>query len=158
MTVEMASFQPVPRMGLEALSPRSELTPELWTNINDEFQERLKLLETEIRRQMPGVQVTTGRTKGENFFLFSYCTFSMPGSAIDPVVVGITFTPAHSDVAVAADASGEQTGDLIFSTPIKTVANSREELLATARTSAWERCQSAAAIVAAIQEASRMVD
>ena len=70
----------------------------------------------------------------------------------------MTFTPAHPGVTVEADVSGEQTGDWISSVPSKTVANSREELLAAARESARKLCQSVEAIVAALKDPSRRVE
>ena len=158
----VASFQPVARKEhldrLAALPPRLAFTPELWTKVHDEVQEQLVLLETEVRRKVPGIQVTTGRTTGAQFLLFSYRTFSMRDSALDPVVVGMTFTPAHEGVTVEADISGEQTGDWISSVPSKTVAHSREELLAAARESARRLCQSAEAIAAALKDPSRRIE
>lgn len=158
----VASFQPVARKEyldrLAALPPRPAFTPDLWAKVHDEVQEQLVLLETEVRRKVAGIRVEAGRTKGDQFFLFSYRTFSMPDSALDPVVVGMTFAPAHQGLTVEADVSGEQTGDWISSVPSKTVANSREELLATARESARELCQSAEAIAAALKNPSRRVE
>src|SRR5438067_1673544 len=107
----VASFPPVARMGyldrLAALPPTPAFTPELWTKVHDEVQEQLELLETEVRRKVAGVRVDAGRTKGDMFFLFSYRTSSMPDTALDPVVVGMTFTPEHQGVTVEADVSGE---------------------------------------------------
>jgi len=127
----------------------------LWTEVHEEIQGQLVLLETEVRRKLAGVRVASGRTKGDKFFLFSYRTFSMPDSAVDPVVVGITFTRADQGVTVEADVSGEQTGDSISTLPRKTVANSREELLAAARESGRKLRQSAEAIAAALTNPSR---
>ena len=104
------------------------------------------------------VRVDAGRTEGNRFFLFSYRTFSMPHSTLDPVVAGITFIPARQAVTVEADVSGERTGDWISSVPSKTVANSREELVAVARDSARKLCQSADAIAAALTDPSRRVE
>ena len=158
----VASFQPVARKEhldrLAALPPRLAFTPELWTKVHDEVQEQLVLLETEVRRKVAGVRVDVGRTKGDKFFLFSYRTFSMPDSALDPVVVGMTFTPAHQGVTVEADVSGEQTGDWISSVPSKSVANSRDELLAAAREATRQLCQSATAVAAALRDPSRRVE
>ena len=155
----VVSFQPVARKEyldrLAALPPRLAFTPELWTKVHDEVQEQLVLLETEVRRKVAGIRVDAGRTKGDKFFLFSYRTFSIPDSALDPVVVGITFTPADQGVIVEADVSGEQTGDWVSSVPGKTLANSTEELLAAARESARTLCQSAEAITAALTDPSR---
>lgn len=99
-----------------------------------------------------------GRTKGDRFYLFSYLTFSIPGSGLDPVVTGMTFTPADQAVTIEADVSGEQTGDPIFSAPTKCVANSSNELLAAAADSARTLCQSAGAIAAALKDESRRVE
>jgi len=157
-----ASFQPVARKEhldrLAALPPRPAFTPELWAKVHGEVQEQLGLLETEVRRKVAGVRVDAGRTNGDMFFLFSYRTFSMPDSALDPVVVGITFTPAHEGVTVEADVSGEQTGDWIAAVPGKPVAHSREEVLAMACESARKLCQSAEAIAAALQDPARRVE
>ena len=154
-----ASFEPVARKEyqdrLELLPPNSESKSELWNQVHDEFQEQLAPLETAIRQKIDGVRVEPGRTRGEKFFLFSYRTFSIPGSAIEPVVVGLTFTPTHSGVIVEADASGERTGDIISSMPGETLAGERDELLAAARKSAEKLFQSADAIAAALQNASR---
>jgi hypothetical protein len=125
--------------------------------VHDEIQKQLVVLETEVRRNVAGVRVDAGRTKGEKFFLFSYRTFSMPDSAVDPVVVGMTFTPDPQGVTVQADVSGEQAGDQISSVPSKTVTNSREELLAAAGESARRLCRSAPAIAAALRDPSRRV-
>ena len=158
----VASFQPVARKEyldrLAALPPRPVVTAELWTQVHDEVQEQFVLLETEVRRRVAGIRVAAGRTKGDKFLLFSYRTFSLPDSDLDPVVVGMTFTPAHQGVTVEADVSGEQTGDRISSVPSKTVANSSEELLAAARESARKLCQSAEAIAAALTDPSRRVE
>ena len=158
----VASFPPVARKEylerLAALPPKPAFPPELWTMVHDEIQEQLVLLETEVRRKVPGIRVDAGRTNGDNFFLFSYRTFSMLGSTLDPVVVGMTFTPTHQHVIVEADVSGEQTGDWISAVPGKTVANSREELLAGTCELARKLCQSAEAIAAALKDPSRRVE
>lgn len=156
------SFQPVARTTyldrLAALPPTPASTPELWTKVHDEVQDQLVLLETEVRRMVPGIRVIAGRTKGDKFFLFSHRTFSMPDSDLDPVVVGMTFRLAHHCVTVEADVSGEQTGDIILSVPSKTVVNSGEELLAAARELAGKLRQSAEAIAAALTDPSRRLE
>jgi hypothetical protein len=157
------SYRPVARTEhldrLAVLLPISpDTTEQLWSAVDGVVQAQLAILETEVRRQLAGVRVTSGRTQGDRFFLFSYRTFSMPQSGLDPVVVGVTFTPAHLGVTVEADVSGEQTGDIILSAPSKEVAHSREKLLATARDSAESVCQSAEAIAGALNDPSRKVE
>jgi hypothetical protein len=132
--------------------------PELWSEVHEEIQRQLALLETDVRRKLPGVRVDPGRTHGNSFFLFSYRTFSMPDSALDPVVAGLTFTPADQEVTVEADVSGEQTGDWIASVPTKTVVDATEDLLAAVRESARKLCQFAEAIAAALQDSSRRIE
>jgi hypothetical protein len=162
VTLTVASFPPVACYEyldrLCTLPPRPAFTPELWSRLHDEVQEQLVSLETDVRQRVPGIRVTTGRTSGEHFFLFSYRTFFMPDMALDPVVVGMTFTSVDQGVAVEADVSGEETGDCIASVPSTTVANSSEELFAAARESARNLCQSARAIAAALTDPSRRVE
>jgi hypothetical protein len=141
-----------------ALSPKSDGSPDLWTEVHEQVQGQLAFLEREVCRRLAGVRVDKGRTKGDRFYLFSYRTFSIPESGLDPVVSGITFTPAQQGVAIEADVSGERTGDCIASVPSKTVAHSRQELLAAASESARKLCQSADAIAAALQNPSRAVN
>jgi hypothetical protein len=140
------------------MSPRPDVPPDLWTEVHDEVQGQLALLETDVRRQVAGIRVDTGRTKGDRFFLFSYRTFSLPDRTLDPVVAGITFTPVREGVTVEADVSGERTGNGISSVPSKTVAHSREELLAAARESARKLRQPAEAIAAALKDPTRTVE
>jgi len=158
----VASFEPVARKEyldrLAALLQSAAITPELWIKVHDEVQAQFDALETEIRRTVSPIRVDAGRTQGESFFLFSYRTFSLPDCSLDPVVVGVTFTPADEKVLVEADVSGEHTGDWISDVPSKSVANSSEEVLAAARESALRLFQSAAAIAAALKDPSRSVE
>jgi hypothetical protein len=141
-----------------AMPLASAVSPDLWTEVHGRVQGELALLESEVRQRVAGVHVDAGRTKGGGFYLFSYRTFSIPDSGLDPVVVGMTFTPVQQEVTIEADVSGEQSGDWISSVPSKTVSKSREELLAAARESARKLCQSAETIAAALKDSSRRVE
>jgi hypothetical protein len=143
---------------LAAFLPSPEPDRELWTEIHEEVQKQLAPLERDVRQRLAGVRVHAGRTRGEWFFLSSYLTFSVPESGLDPVVVGMTFRPAGPGVAVDADASGEQTGDLISDLPSTSVEHSREALLSTVRESAHRLCQSADDIAVALKDPSRRVE
>jgi hypothetical protein len=143
---------------LAAFLPASEPDRELWTEVHEEVQEQLAPLERGVRQRLVGVRVNAGCTKGDRFFLSSYLTFSVPESGLDPVVVGMTFRPAGPGVAVDADASGEQTGDLISDLPSTSVENSREALLSVVRESARRLCQSAGDIAVALKDPSRRVE
>jgi hypothetical protein len=154
-------FQPAargePLDGLAASHAPIELTPESWARVHDDVQEQLGSLEVEVRKRLPAVRAAAGRTRGGAFALFSYRTFSLPGGDIDPVVVGITFTPSGPDVAIEADVSGEQTGDCILSAIHRTAAHSRDDLLAAARDLMRALSTSADAIVAALQDPTRKI-
>lgn len=157
----VAFFPPVARKDhlerLEALPDEAASMRGLWDDLHSEIQEQLAILETEVRQKVTGIRVAAGRTQGEQFFLFSYRTFSIPGSMLDPVVAGVTFVPADQGVAVDADVSGEHNGDGIFLVPSKTVGDSREGLLEAARESARELCRSAEAIAKALADQARIV-
>lgn len=163
MILETAAFRPpVFRTEyldrLEALPDSPALTPALWDEVNRVVQEQLAPLKADVRRKAPEIRVDEGRTQGKQFFLFSYCTFSVPSSDVDPVVAGITFTPTQDGVSVVADVSGEQTGDYIVTVPTKIVGSFKYELLDAARESARMLCQSAEAITAALADVSRKIE
>jgi hypothetical protein len=143
---------------LGALPSTQQLTPGFWDEVHEEFQAGLVPLESEIRHRLPMVQMNAGRTSGREFLLFTYRTFSMPELGLDPVVVGLTFATAGQTVTVEVDVSGEQLGDRISSAHRKTVASSREELLATVRETARNLHQSAGAIAFALTDQTRKVD
>jgi hypothetical protein len=142
---------------LEALPDDPTLTPALWDEVHRVVQEELAPLRANIRRKSPEIRVDGGRTQGRQFLLFSYCTFCAPGGNVDPVVAGITFTFGQEGVTVAADISGEQTGDCIVSLPTRIVGTFGHELLDAARESARTLSQSAEAITAALADASRNI-
>ncbi len=141
----LAVFSP----GLDAREP--------WIELHEGVQEQLAALESDVRQSMSDVRVTSGSTRGKMFLLFSYRTFSLPDSDIDPVVAGVTLTQTDQGVNVEGDVTGEQTGDMIFSPPKRMTPNSHDELLATARESARQLSQSARAIVTALNNPSRGV-
>lgn len=130
--------------------------PDLWAEIHEEAQREWGRLESDVRQVLPAVRVTRGRTSGQHYFLFTHATFSLPGSKVDPVVAGITFSAADEQVAVDADVSGEQTGDVIWPAATQKVSKSKEALVSAARQLAGELVHSAAAIASALQDRSRM--
>ena len=158
----MTGSQPVaPKDSLDrhATQPSNQDgTSDLWTEVHTEVQSQLAILEGEVRRRVPAARATSGRTKGSRFFLFSYRTFAIPDSRLDPVVAGVLFRPADRGVAVEADVSGEYTGDCISPAFSATVANSKEELLTTARQLAQRLLESADVIAAALEDSSRKAE
>lgn len=157
-----ATYLPVARMeNLDRLvvlrEPRASAA-QVWDDVHRKVQAELALLEENVRRKVPGIRVEAGRTQGAQFFLFSYRTFSMPDSEFDPVVAGITFTPADQGVVVHADVSGEQSGDYISSVPSKTVGDSAEDVIEAAGESARMLYESADVLAAAIVDSSRVIE
>jgi hypothetical protein len=143
---------------LAAPAPPRDHATDLWGEVHEEFQAHLAPLEAQLRSRVREIAVTQGRTRGESFLLFSYRKFSLPGSQLDPLVVGVTFTAADHGVVAEADASGEERGDLIVSLPAASVPQAREQLLAVARDCAGKLCQSAGIIAAALMDQLRRLD
>src|SRR5690348_9807386 len=83
---------------LDALPPKPEIPPDVWAEVHDAVQAELTLLESDVVRNLAAACGSAGQTRGERFFLHSYRTFSVPGESIDPVVAGLTFTPASEGV------------------------------------------------------------
>jgi hypothetical protein len=99
----------------------SGLPGTFWDNLHQVVQLILVNLEESARQHDPGVQVHVARTRGTNFFLFTYRTFEPTDETIEPVVAGLTFTANGNNILVHADISGEQSGDLIATLPNKIV-------------------------------------
>ena len=151
----VSRFQYLPRLYVVHSSPDAQ---DVWIEVHHVVQEQLAVLESDVRRSLAGVRATTGSTRGEHFLLFSYVTFSLPDSDIDPVVVGMTFKQADQGVDMEADVSGESTGDLISSVILRMALGSRKDLLAAVHESASELLQSVKAIAAALKNSSRGVE
>jgi hypothetical protein len=130
----------------------------LWTEVHAEVQQQLDVLEREVRRQVENVCVKSLQTNGERVYLFTYKTFAGQDESIDPVVVGITFSPHDGGILVEADASGERTGDLIYPLPTETAPDAGEKILEIARDVARKLCHSASAVADAVCDPSRRTD
>jgi len=126
-----------------------------WTAIHKAIEEQLGLLEAEIRAVLNEVIAVAGRTQGEHFSICSYRTFSIPNSNVDRVVAGITMQRTNQGTIIEADISGESTGDIISTTPVRTVANEGTAVLEAALNSAQVLSQSSRQIVAALKDSSR---
>lgn len=108
---------------------------DLWDRVHAAAQQSFAALEAELRRRFSHRQLEAvpGRTHGSNFLLFTYRNFSLKEGLPEPVTVGITFRPLGNEVSIEADASGEQTGDIVFSVPPETVPLAEEALIAHAK-------------------------
>lgn len=155
----VASYEPVARKGslerLAALPEHPNLTSEPWDQVHAEIQGQFDKLEAELRLCLSGLQTQTGLTRGGKGFVFSYRTFSLPEATLDPVVVGLTFTPAEGGVRVEADASGESRGDFIVELPARMVAPYLEELLRATREFGEQLSRSTEQIAAALRDSLR---
>jgi hypothetical protein len=102
---------------------QSDETDEFWIAVHEDVQKVLEYLAVSVLELLPEVQVVSGFTQGTGYYLFSYKTFFLAGSEIDPVVAGVTFSKEKNfGVSIEADISGEQRGDLI-SLPITIVSS-----------------------------------
>lgn len=149
--LEISDLPTSQKGGFAAIPPEAD---DLWTMVHDEVQSTFDRLESAVRHHLKDVDVSAFRTQGDKFYLFTYRTFSMP-DANDPVVVGITFSPQSDGITIEADVSGEQTGDSIFSLPIKSIPMSKDRILAVARVLAANLCQAAERIVNALRDPNR---
>jgi hypothetical protein len=138
-------------------SPANVGASDLWAAVHQEVQQQLAPLDADVRRRLPHVRATPGRTSGEQFFLFSYYTFSAPDSSVDPVVAGITFRPANGGATVEADISGETSGDCVFSLPSKTVSVANDDLIAVAQQLAQKLRAAVESVVTALLDPNRHV-
>jgi len=155
----VASYEPVARKEslerLAALPEQSNLTSESWDQVHAEVQRHFDKLESELRRRLSGFRTQSGLTRGQNSFVFSYRTFWLPETPVDPVTVGITFRPTEGGVLVEADASGDSRGDFIVELPQRIVAPSREEFLSAARQLGEELSHSTEQVAAALTDSLR---
>ena len=106
----------------------------LLTEIHEDVQRILASLDQRVKAHVASLKVSPGSTRGRGFYLFSYRTYSQTDTTtIDPVVVGLTLTPAAPReggwVLLDADISGESTGDSIMLHTRRTVPATRDELL-----------------------------
>ncbi len=149
-----------PSMGQDELMATQAVVAnvEFWNEVQAEVQSQFDRLEIEVRRHVKGVVANSFRTRGDKFHLFTYRTFSLPDDTIDPVVVGLTFSPSGDRVAIEADVSGEQSGDSIHSLGTKTIPATRREVLDTARELAAQLFQSNEQIAKALRSSSRRID
>jgi hypothetical protein len=155
-------FEPTARIhGLDrlaVLASFSDSGADYWPEIDAEVQDRLGLLDKNVRGQKADVRVRKGRTQGEQFFLFTYRTYSTPDENLDPVVAGVTFGVAEGAVSIEADISGERTGDVILSLPTKIVPKVRDAVIEAACDLASELSRSSDLIVAGLNNASRRIE
>ena len=141
---------PLPNMGFNE---------DLLGELHDCVQRKLVLLDDFIRQRVPDVVICAARTTGKQFLLFTHRTYSSPShDSIDPVVVGLTFKRTDSGVVIEADASGEETGDLILPLPRQVCSPVRAELIESAISLATQLVTANERIAAAVLDPSRRRD
>ena len=133
-----------------------EFQEDLLRDLHDCVQVKLASLDDFIRQRVPDVVIGIARTTGKQFLLFTYRTYSSPShDAIDPVVVGLTFTRTDAGVSIEADASGEETGDLIVPLPCQHSSPRRADLIDSATGLAAQLVTAKERIAAAVLYSSR---
>lgn len=158
----LSYFPPVLREAhldrLALVPPGLEFDREVWAEVHDEVQRMLEPLEGKVRSRFGNVLADSGQTQGKAFLLFTYRTFSVPGSGVEPVVAGMNFTRADNGIGIDADISGEQTGDTMLELPRTITQGSKQELLVAARELAQRLCEGDKQIVDALSDQSRSIE
>jgi hypothetical protein len=144
-----------------AIDRPSEMGSEVWAEVHEEIQRVLQTLEEPVRSRVKHLRTAAGATRGRNFHLFTYRTFSRTDATdIDPVVVGLTFAEADEEgkqVVIDADISGESTGDGIKTFASRTVLALRNELLRASNELARELSRHGPQIAEALLDSSRSI-
>lgn len=124
----------------------------------DGIHEAVQGILRHLDSQLPGVRAHSGRNTGGSWLLFTYRTFEpAAGSAIDPVVVGVTLSHGNQGVVVRGDIAGELSGDVLFQVPAHELSAGegvREAVEAMARRLSLE----ASGIRDALTDAHRRID
>lgn len=142
--------------GLMVGLPMLEVREDVLVDLHNYVQGKLAALDDLVRQRVPDVVIHSARTTGKQFLLFTHRTYSSPShESIDPVVVGLTFKLAGGGVSIEADASGEETGDLIFLLPHKLCSHGRTELIESATDLADQLVAANERISTAVVDASR---
>lgn len=131
--------------------------PDLWTRVEQVIQGQFASIDNKVSGAFPNVHINVGQTSGPGFLRFIHRTFSLPGSGIDAVVMGMTFTESEDGVNVEVDVSGEETGDFVWPS-LASEAKSKSELLSVARDLAARVIPSVDAIIAALANQQRSVE
>jgi hypothetical protein len=142
---------------LAAIPSGPAVPAELLQELHERFQGALLPLDDLLRQKTPDLVVTSGRTAGTRFFLFTYRTYSSPShESIDPVIVGLTFALSASGISADADASGEENGDIVFAVPRQTVAFRNNVLVDVAVSAAGELVLASERIANALADQTRI--
>ena len=163
-TFDTCSYPPAARQEhldrLVVFDPQADAAFQDWTEVHKQVQNVLAGLDDSVRSSVAHLRAESGRTRGRNFDLFTYRTFSRTDAPdIDPVVVGMTFARADSGdeerVTIDAEISGEGTGDRIAVLVQRTASPFQAELLHLARELATQLSQYAHGIAKALLDPSR---
>jgi hypothetical protein len=139
-------------------SPVAEVAPATkvdWNLVHAEVQSIWDRLASRVMSRCPAVTVSTGRTSGRAFFLYTYQRFAWPKEAEgEAVCVGINFTPSPTGDAIhlCADIGGEETGMTDMALPERDVPNDPASVLAAARELAQELSRKDEIIAQALSE------
>jgi hypothetical protein len=97
-----------------------------WAHLRESVQNDLAVLDTGVLAALPNTRVRPGSNRGGGAHLFTYRVYEpAPGSAIDPVVVGVLIRPVSENspdrFMVSGDIAGESSGDILFESPPREV-------------------------------------
>jgi hypothetical protein len=149
MTTTQAMLPPIFRTdGLE----RVDLLD--WDELHDTAQSILQELDRLIVEICPETCVAPGRNAIRGGDLFSYRTYRLAGSEIDPVVVGIVCASSQTGIVVRGDITGETHGDVLFEVPEREAVG-RLSILEAVRDITEALSKQFGAVAAAIQDVRR---
>jgi hypothetical protein len=145
------------RVAVEDSQPPRAADPD-WNTTHAEVQGLLAALDRAVEARVPGVRIDSGRTSGRGFFLFSYRRFAPPQqSRIDPVIAGMTFKPLDDRIAVEADISGEESGDILEAYDTGVVSPTSLSVLHHAREIAQRMASAGNRVAAALTDTAREI-
>lgn len=145
-------FSPISRIeGLERLDLID------WDEVHNSVQAILQDLDRSVRQAHSQVKICEGSNHSGAWSLFTYRVYGpAEGSLVDPVVVGITFSPTQAGVIIRADMAGEEGGDILLELPPRK-AIGKLAIQETARDLAERLVKEGLRIGRALQDAGREV-
>jgi hypothetical protein len=149
--MKLTEFTPPPPTATNGLQ---QLDLHDWDDVHEVVQSALKALDEKVRQLFPGVRISSGRNQARAWDSFSYRVYAPgPESDIDPVDVGLMFTPG---VIISSDICGETLGDVLFEIEEKS-AIGKQAILNAAQQCAQELTRHGEVIASALQNSRRKV-
>jgi hypothetical protein len=126
-----------------------------WEEVHDAIQLVLQGLDEPVSDACAGVVASMGSNAARGLHLFSYRVYHPPlGANVDPVVVGINFTPGSHGTIVHGDVAGETLGDVLFDVSPREIIE-KSDILKTARDVSEQLARQGKIVAAALEDPRR---